>query len=286
MRHVILMGLITMISTSAVAGVLRLGSPARSTGATVHGRVDARLAVMDLVAEEGLIASNETQYLGDIVRSSFREALSVDQFVIMTRENVFELLPADIDLVDCAGSCAVETGRLLGCDYVVTGSINRFGGEFRATLVLHDTESANLLASEQIRAMRFTELEVALQDAARNLARDLSSMAGRRDIASLTTAVRRRASIAGYRRTNNRILIAAATASLASAYFHANEDADRDQLVTGRSVSLGVAGVLLLWRALRVFGGPADRAMTTPYAGLASPSMADNAAYLAHTIWF
>ena len=106
----------------------------------------SRLAVLDFTCRTNL-QQQEVDYITDIVRGRAREALPTNQYILMTRDNILELLPKDQSLANCLGECAIETGRNIGADYVVTGEVLRFGSELRVTLTLHETATGNLLKS-------------------------------------------------------------------------------------------------------------------------------------------
>jgi len=105
-----------------------------------------RLAVLDFHdSSAGSVKSQEVIYLSDLVRGLSRRALPADLFLLMTRENILELLPQGRSLADCVGDCAVETGRKIGADMVVTGEVTTFGGQLRVTVNLHEMKNGNLL---------------------------------------------------------------------------------------------------------------------------------------------
>jgi len=135
-----------------------------TTGAgTTLGR--ERVAVLDF---ENLadLQEREVGFLSDVVREAARGHLPVDDYLLMTRENIYEMLPPGTTLADCQGDCIVETGRLLGADYVVAGDLVSFAGEFRATLRLYDTASGNQLASRRAGAGTLVDLEQPVFDMA------------------------------------------------------------------------------------------------------------------------
>jgi formylglycine-generating enzyme required for sulfatase activity len=118
-----------------------------------------RIAVLDFHdSSEGGVKPREVLYLSDLVRGAARRSLPAEHFLLMTRENILDLLPEGRTLADCVGECAVETGRRIGADHVVTGEVTMFAGEIRVTVNLHETASGNLLG--QIRAGAPTLLAV------------------------------------------------------------------------------------------------------------------------------
>ncbi len=105
-----------------------------------------RLAVLDFQnRSSGAVTADECLYLSDIVRGAMRRNLSADRCLLMTRENILELLPEGKTLAECIGDCAVQTGRNIGADHVVSGEVTAFAGEIRVTVNLHETMTGNLL---------------------------------------------------------------------------------------------------------------------------------------------
>ena len=123
----------------------------------------SRVAVLDFANLAGL-QEHEVIYISDLMRSVGVRSLPSDRFIMMTRENIFELLPEGQNLADCLGECAVETGRKIGADYVVTGEVLRFGGEFRLNVKLHETTTGGQLSDVQIGGLDILELEAPLSE--------------------------------------------------------------------------------------------------------------------------
>ena len=66
----------------------------------------------------------------------------------MTRENVLELLASSGKKIeDCVGNCEVETGRLLGADYIVSSRLTKVGTRYKLTLRMHRTRDAALIST-------------------------------------------------------------------------------------------------------------------------------------------
>jgi TolB-like protein len=65
---------------------------------------------------------------------------------VITKENLLVLLEAQGKSIEaCEGECEVDTGRMVGADYVVSGEALRVGSHFKINLKLHETRSARLL---------------------------------------------------------------------------------------------------------------------------------------------
>jgi TolB-like protein len=111
-------------------------------------------------------------YLADVARS----ALAARRLGVMTRENLVVLLRSSGSSVsDCIDKCEIETGRLVGAEFVLSGSMVQFGDELRLSMRLHDTRSGTLLAGDMVGGPDVRSLEAALPPA---LARMVSRIPG------------------------------------------------------------------------------------------------------------
>jgi hypothetical protein len=129
-----------------------------------------RLAVLDFGDNTGgTVKASEILYLSERVRGAARLSLPSRNFLIMTRENIQELLPAGRSLADCVGDCAVETGRKIGADYVVTGEVSSFAGEIRMTVNLHEVAKGNLLKQVNVKGAQLLEVETELDNKVQEL---------------------------------------------------------------------------------------------------------------------
>ena len=106
---------------------------------------EKKVAVLELVNKAG-ITDDEAYALTDQVRVVASRMLPGAQFIVMTSENIQELLPPDMDLKKCdSAQCEVEMGRMLGADYIITGEIIRFGSNLRLNLRAHHSFSAHFV---------------------------------------------------------------------------------------------------------------------------------------------
>lgn len=69
--------------------------------------------------------------------------LDPQHYKLITKENISTLLPPDIRIEDCIGSCEIETGRMIGADWIVSGSIMAHN----VTLKLLNTRESSIEAS-------------------------------------------------------------------------------------------------------------------------------------------
>ena len=125
-----------------------------------------RVAVLELGNPAGLTDA-EIAYLSDQVRASVAATLPISTHLVMTRESIQELLPPGVNMKDCLDAvCEVEIGRTIGADFVVSGEVLIFSGEYRLILKAHDCDSAAFLTSRTVGAVQLPELEAKVAEAA------------------------------------------------------------------------------------------------------------------------
>ena len=133
-----------------------------------------RLAVLEFELAKGVDV--DRIYFSDLARSAARKR--VPQLAVMTRESTEALLKSQgKTLADCVGTCEVETGKMLGADYVISGRITKVGSRLALTLRLHDTAGGNLLDSEEARGKSIDELLDAADKAIADLLAPLAAPA-------------------------------------------------------------------------------------------------------------
>jgi len=116
--------------------------------ALAHAAVST-VAVLEIVpAGEMELKITEYRHLTDELRTRAREALPQSGYVILTRDNIMQLMPPDSEEAQClAESCAVEIGRAIGAEYVTQGFVGNFDGMLTLTVELYESISGNLLGS-------------------------------------------------------------------------------------------------------------------------------------------
>ena len=136
---------------SVVWLVVAVISPGRAESAE-------RLAVLEFTSD-GSVTDSELGFIADRVRGEALKVLDDDEWKVMTRENMLVLIGANADQLEaCIGECEVETGRLLGADRVVSGSAMVFGTRYTVMLKVYETESGELLATQELTAADLDEL--------------------------------------------------------------------------------------------------------------------------------
>ena len=125
-----------------------------------HGETPSqreRVAVLSLQNRIDM-SREETSYLTGLVRRVASKQLT-QRYLVMTQENIEVLLPPDTKLEDCVSECQVDTGRMIGARFIITGEVLRFGSSLRLTLRMHDTKTGQLMASEVVKANDIEGLE-------------------------------------------------------------------------------------------------------------------------------
>lgn len=141
-------------------------------------RSAAVVSVLDL-NNNAALSQSETSYLTDLARDALARNLPLDHFTIMTRESILELLPEGTRLSDCLdASCEVEMGRTLGADYVVSGEVLLFAGEFRLILKVHHCNSAAFIGSEKAGGVSLKDLENTMAGTTELLAQRIKKHSG------------------------------------------------------------------------------------------------------------
>jgi hypothetical protein len=151
-----------------VASFAVVPSASRADDAT--GRQQPLLGVLRLANKLALEDRRlvDALYVEDALRS---EALrTLPDFRVVDRADLSQLAAAQgRDLGECEGSCAVETARNLGLDYVVTGDLTRFGATFKAVLRLNRASDGAQLSGSQASGATVDELDRNLAPAVREL---------------------------------------------------------------------------------------------------------------------
>ena len=121
----------------------------------VSANAETFVAILDTYSK--VVKTNEKIYVADKIRSEARKVLPKD-FVIMTRENIFQMLPPGKSIEECEGSCLVETGKNISADYICQGRIDEMGTSLYITIELYSTADNNLVSSISERAASVDEL--------------------------------------------------------------------------------------------------------------------------------
>ncbi len=130
------------------------------------------LAVLEIIpkAEIEDISITEVRHLTDELRKQAVQALPNKGYTVLTRDNMFALMPPDEEEAEClAESCAVEIGRAIGAEYISQGSLGKFGSEFSVSIELYETMSGKLLGSIVMESGDIKGLLTAIREQAKPL---------------------------------------------------------------------------------------------------------------------
>lgn len=120
------------------------------------------VAVLETVADASardMAPLSARQYMTNVLREVAVKQLPAEQnFTIMTRENIVEMLPPGKTIEDCEGSCLTETGRNIAADYVCQARVGRFGASLTLSAELYETAGSKLVASFNGRGSNVDEL--------------------------------------------------------------------------------------------------------------------------------
>ena len=122
-----------------------------------------RVAALELL-NPAKLPQQEVAYLSNLVRQATAK-LPEDGYSVITRENITAMLPPDRKLEDCVGECEVETGRLLGVQWLISGQVVKFGRSLRISLNLHHSKSGEIRGSEVVKGEVVEDLEVPITNA-------------------------------------------------------------------------------------------------------------------------
>lgn len=106
------------------------------------------VAVVETAAENGVIGRSERMFLTDKLRERAKKVLpEYMDYVIMTRENIQQMLPPGKKIEDCEGECLVATGKNINAHYIAQARVGKFGKQLTLTVELYETRGNNLMGS-------------------------------------------------------------------------------------------------------------------------------------------
>lgn len=109
------------------------------------------VAVLETAADghaKDKVSFSDRQYLTNVLRGQAVKVLPASQnYTIMTRENIMQMLPPGKSIEDCEGSCIVETGKNIAADYVSQARVGLFGNWITLSVELYETAGNKLVAS-------------------------------------------------------------------------------------------------------------------------------------------
>jgi hypothetical protein len=125
-----------------------------------------KLAVLEFEVQKGLEIDRRT-FSGRVQNAARRAAPNL---FVMTQANIETLVrAAGKSLEQCEAQCAVDTGRLIGADIVISGRIPRVGRTYAIWMQMYETASGELKGGEEVSARTEDELLAASESAAERL---------------------------------------------------------------------------------------------------------------------
>ncbi|MCQ2098313.1 MAG: hypothetical protein MJY87_10290 [Fibrobacter sp.] len=106
------------------------------------------VAVMETISVDNDIEYSERLFLTDKLRDRAKKVLpAYMDFVIMTRENIQQMLPEGKEIEACLGKCLVETGKNINAHYIAQARVGKFGSQLTLTVEMYETLGNNLVGS-------------------------------------------------------------------------------------------------------------------------------------------
>lgn len=137
------------------------------------------VAVLETTAGSGVITLEEKQYLTDVFRSEAVKVLPAEQnYTIMTRENIQQMLPPGKSIEECEGNCLVETGKNIAADYICQARVGSFGGALTLSAELYETAGNKLIATINGQGANVNELLVIIKEKSPDFFRKIKGSGG------------------------------------------------------------------------------------------------------------
>ena len=115
------------------------------------GALASYVAVLETGADgdaKSRVSLSDRQYLTNVLREEAVKQLPPEQnYTIMTRENIQQMLPPGKSVEECEGGCLVETGKNIAADYVCQARVGSFDGDLTLSAELYETAGNKLIAS-------------------------------------------------------------------------------------------------------------------------------------------
>ena len=128
----------------------------------VSGVFATHVAVLETGADgaaKNSVSLSDRQYLTNVLREeAVKQLPAVQNYTIMTRENINAMLPPGKSLEECEGNCLAETGRNISADYICQARIGIFGSALTLSAELYETAGNKLMASFNGRGANVEEL--------------------------------------------------------------------------------------------------------------------------------
>jgi hypothetical protein len=140
------------------------------------------VAVLETMADgsaKDAVSYSDRQYMTNVLREQAVQVLPAEQnYTIMTRENIQQMLPPGKSVEDCEGSCLVETGKNISADYICQARLGSFGGALTLSAELYETAGNKLVASFNGRGADVNELLELIKQKSPDFFRRIKSKGG------------------------------------------------------------------------------------------------------------
>lgn len=140
------------------------------------------VAVLETMADgdaKNKVSMSDRQYFTNVLREeAVKQLPAVQNYTIMTRENILQMLPPGKAIEDCEGSCLVETGKNIAADYVCQARIGSFDGDLTLSAELYETAGNKLIASFNGQGANMKELLRLVQSKAPDFFRSVKGTGG------------------------------------------------------------------------------------------------------------
>ena len=124
--------------------------------------VAAYVAVLETGADgdaKNNVSLTDRLFLTNVLREEAVKQLPAAQnFTILTRENILEMLPPGKTIEDCEGTCLVETAKNISADFICQARLGSFSGTMTLSAELYETAGNKLIASFNGRGTDLNEL--------------------------------------------------------------------------------------------------------------------------------
>ena len=110
-------------------------------------------------AAEEIVSRSDRLYLTNVLREeAVKQLPAVQNYTIMTTENINAMLPPDKSWEDCMDSCVVDMGKYISADYICQARVGSFDGSLTLSAELYETTGNKLMASFNGRGENLSEL--------------------------------------------------------------------------------------------------------------------------------
>jgi hypothetical protein len=103
-----------------------------------------RIAILNSNSLNKNITYEDIDFISEEIRSAIFYSISRTKYDLMQKETITEFL-RDNDMSYCTSTCEIETGRVLGADYILTSSIYRLDDVFNLKIKVFDIEDGSTL---------------------------------------------------------------------------------------------------------------------------------------------